>query len=204
MSSPLGSTSISEETRDKYEQSCGNIAESLVKLVTLDERTINDINNDLVEAEYEISQCEAATNLMIETSKDIKDSILPIMDQDFNDFNKIYKILDILDETVLPSLSNDLNELENLVSHVEDYALQYKQKVRRNNGNISASTPAGSWHGMNIFHSSSRNEVSIENNTDIDYTNNIAPSCNLCNPDNLIKLLNKNENKISALNDDAV
>ena len=97
--------SIGDETRYKYEPSIANIAESLVTLVTLDEKTMTNLKNDLVEAEKEIIQCEKATNLMIETSKDIKENILPMMDKDFSDFNKIYNILDILDDTGTHSLT---------------------------------------------------------------------------------------------------
>ncbi len=201
MSSSLGSTSISDETTGKYEMQCASIAESLVKLVTLDEKTMNNIKNDLKEAENEINQCEMATNLMIETSKDIKESILPIMDRDFNDFNKIYNILDILDDTVLPSLANDLSELENLVSHVEQYAELYKSKIKSNNSNNSA---ASGWNGINIFPSSSSSTSTNDSEIYIDYTEDITPNCNLCNPENLIKLLNKNENQISVQIDEAL
>ena len=184
--------SIGDETRDKYEPSIANIAESLVTLVTLDEKTMINLKNDLVEAEKEINQCEKATNLMIETSKDIKENILPMMDKDFSDFNKIYNILDILDDTVLPSLANDLNELENLVSHVEQYSLLYKQKTNSDTSNTNK------WNGLNIFPSSRQNENVYDSSRDIDYTDDIVPNCNLCNPENLIKLLNKNENQISV------
>lgn len=204
MSSLLGSTSVRDETASKYELQCTSIAESLVKLVTLDDKAMSHVKNDLIEAENEINQCEMATNLMIEASKDIKESILPMMDKDFNDFSKIYNILDILDDTVLPSLANDLNELENLVSHVEQYAQCYKSKIASNNTNPASSVASG-WNGMNIFPSSllSRNENTSE--IDIDHAEDITPNCNLCNPENLIKLLNKNENrKISVRVEEAV